>query len=613
MSNSKNLEENKEIQSELLDKSDLPINSADLATMNAKFEEVQNSMLSEFVSLLQNQIIPSPYIKSRIITGKIVEINKKQGMVIVDCGLKSEAVVEIREFADSDDDSAVESLELNVGDEYEFYIESFETQKNVLSINRRRVKKEKTWQKIRDAFKNNEIIEGIIFSRMKGGFCIDFDGNLAFLPASQARIKVSTKGNEIIGTKQSFKVINIDDKYQTCIVSYLAARDEMFADKRKDFINNIQEGEIVEGIVKSVTNYGVFVDLGIMDGLLHISDITWDRITHPSEVLDVNKTIKLKVIKVDKATNRVSLGLKQLTPNPAAFLEEKYKVGQKVKGRVTSVTDYGLFVSIEAGIEGLIHMYELDWIKEKATDFLHSAKIDDEIEAVILGIDISGQNKISLSRKQLLENPWKNFMETRKQGDIIDGVVKRVESFRMLISLEGGIAGVVHVDDISWVKTEDALRKFKEGDKIQVVYLNGQFDDKQSKISLGIKQLSPSPFDKYKDQIQTNSVITGIVSSIDPNGIEVTIFDTIKTYIKKSHISSDKAEQRTNRFSIGDKIDVKISKFNPETGELQASIRKLEEDERTKLLSEYGNTNIGATIGSALGDALKIHSDEGKK
>jgi small subunit ribosomal protein S1 len=613
MSNNKNLEQNKEIQGELLDKSDSTISSAELATMNAKFEEVRNSMLSEFVSLLQNQIIPSSYIKSRIVTGKIVEINKKQGIVIVDCGLKSEAVVEIREFADSDDESAVESVELNIGDEYEFYIESFETQKNVLSINRRRVKKEKTWQKIREAFKSNEIIEGIIFSRMKGGFCIDFDGNLAFLPASQARIKVSTKGNEIIGTKQSFKVINIDDKYQTCIVSYLAARDEMFADKRKDFINNIQEGEIVEGVVKSVTNYGVFVDLGIMDGLLHISDITWDRITHPSEVLDVNKTIKLKVIKVDRATNRVSLGLKQLTPNPAAFLEEKYKVGQKIKGRVSSITEYGLFVSIESGIEGLIHMYELDWVKEKATEFLHNAKVDDEVEAIILGIDISGQNKISLSRKQLLENPWKNFMENHKQGDVLDGVVKRVESFRMLISLEGGIAGVVHVDDISWVKTEDALRKFREGDKIQVVYLNGQFDDKQSKISLGIKQLSASPFEKYRDQIQTNAVITGIVSSIDPNGIEVTIFDTIKTYIKKSHISSDKSEQRTNRFAIGDKIDVKISRFNAETGELQASIRKLEEDERTKLLSEYGNTNIGATIGSALGDALKIHSDENKK
>jgi small subunit ribosomal protein S1 len=302
----------------------------------------------------------------------------------------------------------------------------------------------------------------------------------------------------------------------------------------------------------------VFVDLGIMDGLLHISDITWDRITHPSEVLDVNKTIKLKVIKVDRATNRVSLGLKQLTPNPAAFLEEKYKVGQKIKGRVSSITEYGLFVSIESGIEGLIHMYELDWVKEKATEFLHNAKVDDEVEAIILGIDISGQNKISLSRKQLLENPWKNFMENHKQGDVVEGVVKRVESFRMLISLEGGIAGVVHVDDISWVKTEDALRKFREGDKIQVVYLNGQFDDKQSKISLGIKQLSASPFEKYRDQIQTNAVITGIVSSIDPNGIEVTIFDTIKTYIKKSHISSDKSEQRTNRFAIGDKIDVKI-------------------------------------------------------
>jgi small subunit ribosomal protein S1 len=612
MSNNKNLENNKEIQVELLDKSDSQTNFADLNVMDAKFEEVHNSMLSEFVNLLQNQIIPSPYIKSRIVNGKIVEINKKQGIVIVDCGLKSEAVVEIREFAESDDESLIAQVELNVGDEYEFYIESFETQKNVLSINRRRVKKEKTWQKIREAFKNEEIIEGIIFSRMKGGFCIDFDGNLAFLPASQARIKIATKGNEIIGTKQSFKVINIDDKYQTCIVSYLAARDEMFADKRKDFIDNIQEGEIVEGVVKSVTNYGVFVDLGIMDGLLHISDITWDRITHPSEVLDVNKTIKLKVIKVDKAKNRVSLGLKQLTPNPVAFLEEKYKAGQKIKGKVTSVTDYGLFLSIESGIEGLVHLYELDWVKEKATEFLQNAKVDDEMEAIILGIDISGQNKISLSRKQLLDNPWKSFMERHKQGDILEGTIKRVESFRLLVSLEGGIAGVVHVDDVSWVKSDDALRKFRDGEKIQVVYLNGQFDDKQSKISLGIKQLSSSPFEKYKDQLQTNAVITGIVSSIDSNGIEVTIFDAIKTYIKKSHISSDKAEQRTNRFAIGDKIDVKISKFNQDTGELQASIRKLEEDERTKLLSEYGNTNIGATIGSALGDALKIHSDDKK-
>ena len=611
MSNEKNLEKNKEIQVESAERDDsTTLKPEDLVLMNAKFEEVNNSMLSDFANLLQGQVIPSPYVKNRIITGKIVDINKKQGIVIVDCGLKSEAVVEIREFAENDDEASVEALELQIGDEYEFYIESFETRKNVLLINRRRVKKEKTWQKIRDAFKTNEIIEGIIFSRMKGGFCIDFDGNLAFLPASQARIKVSTKGNEIIGTKQSFKVINIDEKYQTCIVSYLAARDEMFADRRKDFINNIQEGEIVEGVVKSVTNYGVFVDLGIMDGLLHISDITWDRITHPSEVLDVNKTIKLKVIKVDKATNRVSLGLKQLTPNPAAFLEEKYKPGQKIKTKVSSITDYGLFVTIENGIEGLIHLYELDWIKEKAADFLAKAKIDDEVEVIILGVDISGQNKISLSRKQLLPNPWKHFMETHKPGDVLDGTVKRVESFRILVSLEGGIAGVVHVDDVAWVRSEDALRKFREGDQIKVYYINGQFDDKQSKISLGIKQLSGSPFEKFKDQLQTNAIITGVVSSVDQNGIEVTIFDSIKTYIKKSHISSDKSEQRTNRFVIGDKIDVKISKFNLETGELQASIRKLEEDERSKLLSEYGNANIGATIGSALGDALKIHNED---
>lgn len=614
MSNNQTLEQAKEIQAELLDKGDsIVAKQEDVAFINSKYDEVYNSMLSEFTSLLQNQVIPSPYIKNRIITGKIIEINKKQGIVIVDCGLKSEAVVEIREFTDDDEEESVENINLQIGDEYEFYIENFETRKNVLSINRKRVKKEKTWQKIKACFKSNDIIEGIIFARMKGGFCIDFDGNLAFLPASQARIKVSTKGNEIIGTKQSFKVINIDEKYQTCIVSYLAARDEMFADKRKEFINNIKEDEIVEGMVKSVTNYGAFVDLGIMDGLLHISDITWDRITHPSEILDVGQVIKLKVIKVDKATNRVSLGLKQLTQNPAAFLEEKYKVGQKIKGKVTIVTDYGVFVSIEQNIEGLIHLYELDWVKEKANEFLHSVKPGTEVDAIILGIDIASQNKISLSRKQLLENPWKNFMDQYKSGDVVDGIVKKVESFRMFVLLEGGITGIVHIDDISWIKpSEDAVKKYKEDDKISVVYLSGQFDEKQSKISLGIKQLTESPLEKYKDQLQVNSIVTGVVSSIDPNGIEVTLFDTLKTYIKKSHISSDKAEQRTNKFTIGDKIDVKISKFNSETGDLQASIKKLEEDERTKLLSEYGNANIGATIGSALGDVLKVHTD-GKK
>jgi small subunit ribosomal protein S1 len=612
MSKNQNLAADKEIQTELLENGEV-LKPEDLSDLNRKFQEVQSSMLSEFVNLLQGQIIPSPYIKSRIILGKIVEINKKQGIVMVDCGLKSEAVVDIKEFAETEDEESIEAVNINIGDEYEFYIESFETRESVISINRRRVKKEKTWQKIRESYKEKAIIEGIVFSRMKGGFCIDFDGNLAFLPASQARIKISTKGNEIIGTKQSFKVINIDEKYQTCIVSYLAARDEMFADQKIEFLNQIKEGDIVKGVVKSVTNYGAFIDLGVMDGLLHISDITWERIAHPTELLETGKTIEVKAIKIDKESGRISLGLKQLTDNPSAFLEEKYKVGQKVKGKVTNITDYGLFVSLEPGVEALLHVYELDWIKDRAHDFRKNFKVDDEIEAVITQVDIGGQAKISLSRKQLLPNPWKNFIEGHKENDVIDGVIKRVESFRLLISLEEGIIGVVNVEDISWIKSENPLASFKEGDKLKVVYLSGQFDDRQSKISLGIKQLTPSPFDKYKNQLSTNAVITGVVSLVDGNGIEVTLFDDIKTYIKKAHISSDRAEQRTNRFAIGDKIDVKIAKFSPETGEIQASIRKLEEEERSKLLSEYGNTNIGATIGSALGDALKIHSEDEKK
>lgn len=589
-----------------LSESDLSL-SFDTTDVDQKYQEMHAEMASELTGLLTDSPMPSPKGANKIVTGRIIAVNKKQGTVTVDVNLKSEAIVPYPEFFN------VENLtgkEPQVGEEYEFYIRSFETRNSVLSISRSKVQKEKTWQKIQTTLAANEIIDGIIFVRMKGGFCVDFDGNFGFLPASQAKINFATKGNELIGEKKQFKVLNVDARYKTCIVSQLAALDEMLSGQRAEFIEKTKEGDEVEGIVKSITNYGAFVDLGFIDGLLHITDTSWDKISHPSEVLEIGQKLKLKVVKVDHAAKRLSLGLKQMTANPNAFLEEKYKVGQPIKGKVLNITDYGAFIEIEPGLEGLMYVYDTDWSKDRAIAFLASIETGTELDVVISAVDINGPNKILLSRKQLIENPWQKFIDSHKFGDVLNAEVKRVESYRLLVALDGGINGIVQIEDLAWVNaTEDLLKEYTDGQQIQVAFLSGKYEDRQPRINLGIKQLSQSPLEKYKNDLAEGAVVDAEVVSTDSSGINVMVFGIFPANIKKAQLASNKTDQRSERFKVGSKVQARVIKFNESNAELSLSIRKLEEEEKDKILKEYSSDdsdNGGATLGSIIGDAFKV-------
>lgn len=632
-----------------------------ISEMEKKFNEVENEMLADFTTRLDKQIIPSPHIKNRIVAGKIIEKMEKQEQVMVYCkGLKAEALVPFKEFSEDESEESIKSVAetLNIDDEYEFYIETFESRGKVLTINRRDVKREKRWQAILHAYPNGTIVEGIIFAQMKGGFCVDLDGNLAFLPSSQVKSKWLAMGCSLLGSKQEVKIINLDDKYKTCIVSCEAAQAHLNAGAKKDFMEKAKVGDKVTGKVKNITTYGAFVDIGIMDGLLHITDITWNKINHPNEVLSQEQMIETVIVAIDKEKERISLGMKQLTENPEAHLVKIYAPGQKVMGTVIDKTKYGLFLSIQGEYEGnkvkhegLLHVNEADWIKEKAHEIIEGANKGDKIEVIISAVDIGGQNKISFSRKAMFANPWKAFISKHTplssqkfgkedesyssssasslskeeepssnsqassgheaKGDIIEGTIKRIDTFRIFITLENDITGIIHLEDIAWSNPEEALRQYREGDKIKCMYLSGHFDDKSSpKISLGVKQLTKSPFEEHKDKLAVGKIVAGIITLADSNGVEVTLFDKIKTYVGKSHLPNDKQDYIQNKYPVGSSVNLKISRFNSSTGELQGSIKKAEEENKDKILSQFNNANVGASLRNVLGDALKIHTDQ---
>lgn len=559
------------------------------------FAEVDNALYADFKKELSLHPMEFSTEDSRIIKGKILEINKKRDMVIVDLKLKAEGVVGYREFYEGGQEPV-----LSVGEEYEFYIESFETYDSVLKISRDKVTREKSWKKLKEAFTNDSPAEGIIFARIKGGLCVDFDGIIAFLPGSQIDIRMLTDVSPLLGVKQNFKVLSMDEQFKSLIVSRRAVLEHMRSGNKSEFLDSLKEGDVIEGMVKNITNYGAFVDLEKMDGLLHIADITWDRIVHPSEVLKTGDKIKVKVIKIDSETQRISLGMKQLTENPWSYLEEKYKVGSVVKGKITNITDYGIFVEIEKNVEGLVHVSEISWTKEGYNDVISKYKTGDELDAYISNVD-TNSHRIALSLKQLSSNPWRDFVDTHKSGDILEGEITNVMNFGAFIALNGNVNGLLHVSDISWSSSGEAeLAQMKVGDKISVVYIGG--DVEKQRIALGLKQIKQSDFKKYKDMLSVGTVVTCTITAIDPSKIDVSIFDTFKTSIRKSHIAYDRSEQRTNRFAVGDKVDAKVIAFDEETGNVQVSIREYEESEKKRLLEQYGSADSGATLASIFGD-----------
>lgn len=562
---------------------------------NSSFVENDNALYEEFKAELSLHPIEFSSEDSRIVKGKILEINKKRDMVIIDLKLKAEGIVGYREFYEGGEEPL-----LSVGDEYEFYIESFETYDSVLKVSRDKVTREKSWKKLKESFTNDSAVEGIIFARIKGGLCVDFDGIIAFLPGSQIDIRMLTDVSPLLGLKQSFKVLSMDDQFKSLIVSRRAVLEDMRSGNKSEFLDSLKEGDIVEGIVKNITNYGAFIDLEKMDGLLHIADITWDRIVHPSEILKTGDKIKAKVIRIDSETQRISLGMKQLTENPWSYLEEKYKVGSIIKGKITNITDYGIFLEIEKNVEGLVHVSEISWTKDGYNDIIAKYKVGNEIDVYVSNVD-TNSHRIALSLKQLSSNPWKDFIDSHKSGDILEGEIVNVMNFGAFIALDGNVNGLLHVSDISWSSSgEVELAKMKAGEKISVMYIGG--DVEKQRIALGLKQIKQADFKKYKDMLEVGSVVTCSVVGIDSAKIDVTVFDIFKTSIKKSHIAYDKSEQRTNRFSIGDKVDAKVIAFDEETGNVQVSIREYEEQEKKRLLEQYGSADSGATLASIFGE-----------
>lgn len=568
--------------------------------INAKLQSDRNIQIS---LLDQHPVMSAP--KSRLVRGVIIEINKKKMEVLVEIVsegysiTKSQAFLHMSEFG---------SDPIDIGLEYEFFIENFEVRDSVLSLSRSKVKMEHAWLNLKNAHANSEMVEGIIFNKINGGLCVDFDGIIAFLPGSQIDIRIIKDVGPIMNKVQPFKVISVDENAKTAIVSRRAVLEGYRSSQKVEFIEKIKEGDVLDGTVKNITNYGVFVDLGVMDGLLHVADITWNKISHPSEVLAIGDVVKVKVISIDQEKKRISLGVKQLQENPWSKFKDDFQIGQIIEGTVTNVADYGIFVELKKDIEGLIHQTEISWLKEETYDFLKSTKIGDKIKVYVSNIDIEN-HRISLSIKQLQENPWKKFIEERKVNDVIEGSVTNITSFGIFVNIGHKINGLVYISDLTWDQNqEQELAKYKVGDAIKVMYLSG--DPDKQRISLGVKQLLSDPISDLKDVLKEGEIVTATITAVNNDGIELKLFEKLTTYIKKAHIARDKTEQRTTRFNIGDKVDVMITKVDFEKRSVTTSIRKLEEEKYKEVIEKYGSTNAGATLGDILGVSAEELEDK---
>ncbi len=523
-------------------------------------------------------------------------------MVTVDVGLKSEGRVAAKEFMVSG-----QMPELKIGDSVEVYLEKIENRHGDAVISREKALREEAWVKLEEACRKNLKVDGVIFGRVKGGFTVDIQGAVAFLPGSQVDIRPIRDVTPLMNIVQPFMILKMDRKRGNIVVSRRAILEESRADARNELLGKISEGQILDGVVKNITDYGAFIDMGGIDGLLHVTDISWRRINHPSEMLSLGQSVKVIVTKFDPETKRVSLGMKQLDKNPWEGVIEKFKVGTKFTGTVTNITDYGAFVELEKGIEGLVHVSEMSWTKKNA----HPSKIvssSQQVEVMVLDIDVN-KHRISLGMKQCENNPWANFSSKFSQGDEIEGEIRNITDFGLFVGLEGEIDGLIHHSDISWKEPgEQAIKAYKKGDKVKAKIL--AIDMEKERISLGIKQLQANPSESELSDIAKGSVITVTVTAVQENGIEVKISDNITSFIKKSDLSKERQDQRPDRFSVGDRVDVKVT--GTEKGKVNVSIKALEVEETKRAIAEFGSTDSGASLGDILGAALAEAGDKKK-
>jgi small subunit ribosomal protein S1 len=557
----------------------------------------------DFAQLLEESFTQGNLQEGSVIKGTVVGIEKD--LAVIDVGLKTEGRVALREFT-----GPGRGNEIKIGDTVEVYLERVENALGEAVLSRDKARREESWGKLEKAFQNNEKVQGVIFNQVKGGFTVDLDGAVAFLPRSQVDIRPIRDVTPLMNVPQPFQILKMDRRRGNIVVSRRTVLEETRAEQRQELVQNLEEGQVIDGVVKNITDYGAFVDLGGIDGLLHVTDIAWRRVNHPSEVLNIGQQVKVKIIKINHETHRISLGMKQLQADPWQGIEAKFPVGTRFKGRVTNITDYGAFVELEPGIEGLIHVSEMSWTKKN----VHPGKIvstSQEVEVQILEVD-PVKRRISLGLKQTMRNPWEQFVEKYPPGTVIEGEVKNKTEFGLFLGLDGDVDGMVHLSDLDWKRPgEQVIEEYKKGDKVQAQVLD--VDVEKERISLGIKQLQADPFAEAGD-LKKGAVVTCEITEVKESGIDVKIVGTeFTSFIKRSELARDRSEQRPERFAVGEKVDARVTQFDRRAHKVTVSIKALEVAEEKEAIAQYGSSDSGATLGDILGTALRRATEKPEK
>jgi small subunit ribosomal protein S1 len=554
----------------------------------------------DFAAMLDESFRGSDRIEGSVVTGTVIAIDNDEA--VVDVGLKAEGRVPLKEFS-----TPGHPVEVEIGDHVEVYVERFETRTGETLLSRDKARREESWNKLEQAFNDSSKVQGAIFGRVKGGFAVDLGGAVAFLPGSQVDIRPVRDVTPLLNKDEPFLILKMDRRRGNIVVSRRAVLEESRAEQRNELLATLKEGQVLKGVVKNITDYGAFVDLGGLDGLLHVTDISWRRVNHPSEVLHVGETVDVQVIRFNRETQRISLGMKQLEADPWEGVELKYPVGTKFKGRVTNITDYGAFVELEPGVEGLVHVSEMSWTKKN----VHPGKIvstSQEVEVMVLEVD-PDKRRISLGLKQCLGNPWEAFQEAHPAGDTVEGEIKNITEFGLFVGLDHDIDGMVHLSDLDWeVPAEEAAARYKKGDTVKAVVLD--VDTEKERISLGIKQLSGDPFQEAISGLKRGERVTCTVSEVTTSGIEVKTTDGVTGFIRKAELARERGDQRPDRFAIGEKVDAKITNIDSVNRRVTLSIKAMEIEDEKQAMADYGSSDSGASLGDILGPAIKGRQDQ---
>lgn len=552
-----------------------------------------------FADLLEQSLRGRSSFEGSVVKGYVVSVDGD--FVIVDVGLKSEGRIPIKEFS-----GPGRPADVKAGDMIDVYVERMEDKNGEALLSMEKARREAAWTELEKSSITGTLVNGVIFGRVKGGFAVDLEGAVAFLPGSQVDVRPIRDITPLMNIVQPFKILKMDKARSNIVVSRRSVLEETRSEARAELVSNLQDGQILDGIVKNITDYGAFIDLGGVDGLLHVTDISWKRINHPSDVLKVAQTVRVQVIRFNKDTQRISLGMKQLEVDPWQGVEERFQIGSRHKGKVTNVADYGAFVELEPAVEGLIYVTEMSWTKKN----VHPSKVlnsGQEVEVQVLDVDIN-KRRISLGLKQCFENPWIKFAEKYPAGSILEGEVKNVTEFGLFVGVDSEIDGMVHMNDISWSNEESSTSQFKKGQVVTVKVLD--VDPEKERISLGIKQLNDDPFENAMSTVTKGSIVTGTISAVADKGIDVTLEGGVVGHIKKVDLSRDRSYQRADRFAVGEKVDAKVLSIDRSGRKVVLSIKARELDEEKQAMSDYGSTDSGASLGDILSEAMKAKSSK---